>query len=172
MTTNERWKAVKGFTRYEVSDCGTVRNIHTKEVKAIRYTKTGYCITDLKENGKKKTAYVHRLVAEAFVDNPDNLPNVNHIDENKQNNTAVNLEWCTAEYNNRYGTHNARIKATKTDRYGKRVAMVDALTGDALCVFSSITEAAESVGVTKQAIVYALSDRNHTSCGHRWVVIE
>ena len=172
MTTNELWRAVKGFTRYEVSDCGAVRNIHTKEVKAIRYTKTGYCITDLKENGKKKTAYVHRLVAEAFVDNPGNLPHVNHIDENKQNNTAVNLEWCSAEYNNRYGTHNARIKATKTDRCGKRVAKVDILTGDVLCVFASITEAAESVGVTKQAIKYALEEEGRTSGGYRWVVIE
>lgn len=171
MTTNERWKAVKGFTRYEVSDCGTVRNIHTKEVKAIRLTKTGYCITDLKENGRKKTAYVHRLVAEAFVDNPDNLPHINHIDENKQNNTATNLEWCSAEYNNRYGTHNEKIKATQTEKCGKCVAKVDAATGDVIEVFNSMTDAAESIGVKKQAISYALSSENRTSGGYRWVVV-
>lgn len=171
MITNEEWKKVNGFTRYEVSNMGNVRNIHTKEPKAIRRTKTGYCITDLKENGKKKTAYVHRLVAEAFVTNAFSLPCINHIDENKANNRADNLEWCTAEYNNRYGTHNEKIKATKTRTQGKKVAQVDVGSGEILNVFDSITEAAKAVNLTKQAIGWAIAKSTHTAGGFRWVVM-
>lgn len=171
MITNEEWKKVNGYTRYEVSNMGRVRNIHTKELKAIRQTKTGYFITDLKENGKKKTSYIHRLVAEAFIPNPNGLPQVNHKDENKKNNAVGNLEWCTAIYNNKYGTHNERIKATKTEVYGKKVAQVDCKTGDVLKVYDSLTEGAKAVGVTKQAIKYAISEGTHTAGGFRWVVV-
>jgi len=172
MIANEQWKPVKGYTRYEVSNTGKVRNIHTKRLKSVRETKTGYLITDLKENGEKKTSYIHRLVAEAFVANAFSFPCVNHKDENKQNNLAENLEWCTVCYNNKYGTHNEKIKETKTERYGKRVAKVDPVSGKVLGVFASITEAANSIGVKKQAIDWALAKDTHTSGGYRWVVIE
>lgn len=171
MITNEQWKPVAGFTRYEVSNKGNVRNIHTKVLKAIRRTKTGYCITDLKENGIQKTSYIHRLVAEAFIENHDGLPVVNHKDENKSNNSVENLEWCTATYNNHYGSHIERIKATQTERCGKTVMKIDSITGEVLEVFPSLSEAAKSIGVKKQAIDWALADNNHTSGGFRWVVV-
>lgn len=172
MITNEKWKKVDGFTRYEVSNMGRVRNIYTKELKAIRKTKTGYCITDLKENGKKKTAYIHRLVAEAFVENAFCLPCINHKDENKANNHADNLEWCSIEYNNRYGTHTERIKATKTRMCGKKIAQVDCETGNVLNIYDSITEGANAIGVTKQAISWAISKSTHSAGGFRWVVVQ
>lgn len=171
MITNEKWEKVSGFTRYEVSNCGRIRNIHTKQEKAVRYTKTGYGITDLKENGKKKTCYVHRIVAEAFVDNPYSLPCINHKDENKRNNCAENLEWCTAQYNNRYGTHNEKIRETNTKLYGKIIHQIDKITGDIVGTFPSIVAAAKSIGVTHQAIVWALSDKNHTCKGYKWEVV-
>lgn len=171
MFTNEKWEKIKGFTRYEVSSCGRVRNLHTKQEKAIRRTKTGYCITDLKENGKKKTAYIHRLVAEAFIDNPSNLPQINHIDENKGNNHVENLEWCSPEYNNAYGTHNEKIRKTQTKTKGKRVAQLNCTNNQALNVFDSISEAAKVVGITKQAINWALAKDTHTAGGFRWVVV-
>ena len=68
----------------------------------------GYLMVDLKRNGKRKHARIHRLVAEAFIPNPYNLPEVNHKDENKHNNSFKNLEWCTSSYNKTYGT--GRIK--------------------------------------------------------------
>ena len=95
MITDEEWKDIKGYTRYEVSNKGRVRIKKTKVLKALRQTKTGYMITDLKENGEKQTRYVHRLVCKAFIANELNLPCVNHKDENKQNNDINNLEWCT-----------------------------------------------------------------------------
>lgn len=67
---------------------------------------TGYSIVCLHKDGEHKNYYIHRLVAEAYIPNPDNLPQVNHKDENKENNSLQNLEWCTHEYNNNYGSRN------------------------------------------------------------------
>lgn len=172
MITNEIWKPVNGFTRYEVSNMGNVRNIHTKELKAIRKTKTGYCITDLKENGMQKTSYIHRLVAEAFIENAFSLPCVNHIDEDKTNNCVYNLEWCSVAYNNAYGTKNKRMQETQTKLVGKKVAQIDMKTNKIMNVFPSVSEAARYIGVTKQAIDWALSKENHSSGGYRWVVMQ
>lgn len=171
MITDEKWKKESGFTRYEVSNCGRIRNIHTKQEKAVRYTKTGYGITDLKENGKKKTCYVHRLVAEAFIDNPYNLPCINHKDENKRNNHAENLEWCTVQYNNRYGTHKERISETQTKLHGKSILKIDITTGEVIETFPSIVAASQNVGVTHQAIMWALKAKNHTCKGYKWEVM-
>ena len=168
MITNEQWKKVNGFTKYEVSNTGKVRNVHTKELKAIRKSKTGYSITDLKENGEKHTKYIHRLVAEAFVENAFSFPCVNHIDENKSNNHADNLEWCTTAYNNAYGTKNQRCSETKTKRIGVKVSMVDRHTNEVIKTFRSITEASKFIGVTKQGIAWALKSEEHTCCGYRW----
>lgn len=171
MVTNEKWKKINGFTKYEVSSTGKVRNIYNKQLKAIRCTKTGYCITDLKENGKKKTAYIHRLVAEAFIENPKLLPCVNHKDENKTNNCVENLEWCSVEYNNHYGSHNEKIKKTKIKKNGKAVKQIDIKTGQVLCTYKSMTEAAKATNITKQAIHYAITGNTHTAGGYRWVVV-
>lgn len=82
MITNETWKKVKGFNNFEVSDKGRIRNIKLGLIKSQRKTKTGYMIVDLKENGNKYTRYVHRLVAEAFIENAFFYECVNHKDEN------------------------------------------------------------------------------------------
>lgn len=172
MITNEKWKKINGYTRYEVSNMGNVRNYYTKKLKAVRKTKTGYYITDLKENGKQKTVYIHRLVAEAFVENAFSLPCVNHIDENKANNCEKNLEWCDVAYNNSYGSRPERMKETKIKRYGKRVAQIDCQTNEILKTYNSITEGAKAIGITKQAIDWSISKANHTAGGFRWVVME
>ena len=111
----EYWKPVVGYEGlYEVSNWGRVKSLnynHTGKGKIIKYQKTkhGYLQVGLWKNGKCKKYAVHRLVAQVFIPNPNNLPCVNHKDENEQNNVVSNLEWCTHEYNNRYGT---RIERT------------------------------------------------------------
>lgn len=116
----EIWKSF-GYEDYEVSNLGRVKSYkydkeNGKIMKPYRDTK-GYMQIDLQLDGRKrqnrKHFVVHRLVAEAFIPNPENLPQVNHKDENKENNCVDNLEWCTNEYNARYGTKIERV-AQKT----------------------------------------------------------
>ena len=87
-----------------VQDNGRIyeKPISGKQMKQSMHPK-GYKTVTLTKDGKTKTVYVHRIVAEAFIDNPDNLPMVNHKDEDKTNNFVENLEWCTASYNRTYG---------------------------------------------------------------------
>lgn len=112
----EEWKDIKGFEgKYQVSNLGNVRSlwrgkpsgrgkyvtkeISIKELKKIKSNELGYQIVTLMDNGKRKRKQVHRLVAETFIPNPDNKPNVNHIDYNPSNNNVDNLEWCTQREN-------------------------------------------------------------------------
>ena len=101
----EIWKVIEGTDgRYEVSNTGKVRSINynkSGKVQELRQKidKDGYCIVTLHIEGKQKYPSVHRLVAIAFIPNPDNLPQVNHKDTNKKNNHISNLEWCTCSEN-------------------------------------------------------------------------
>lgn len=94
----------------------------------IMHNKSGYCMVNLFKDRKSKTRYVHRLVAEAYLENPDNLPQVNHIDGNKDNNKVSNLEWCTSSHNNKHaldtglregqkGETNSQAKITEREVY-------------------------------------------------------
>ena len=107
------WKPIPGFPLYEASNIGQIRNAKTKRIRKVHSNSrtnkdTYYLICDVQVNGKRKHMRVHRLVALAFLPNPDNLPQINHKDEDKTNNCVWNLEWCTAEYNVNYGTANER----------------------------------------------------------------
>ena len=109
----EEWKAVPGYEGlYEVSNKGNVRNVRRNKLLRLSKTKYGYIQVYLYKNGIKTGLTVHRLVAEAFLPNPNNLPQVNHKDEDKTNNNVDNLEWCDAKYNMNFGT--ARIRAKET----------------------------------------------------------
>lgn len=109
----EEWRPVVGYEGlYEVSDWGNVRNRYSKVLKAGN-NGNGYCYVCLCKNGSKNNNYVHRLVAEAFIPNPDNLPEVNHIDENKSNNAYCNLEWCDRKYNLEYSSVHEKVTETK-----------------------------------------------------------
>ena len=105
---NEIWKPIKGYEGlYEVSNFGRIKSLKFGKERIIKGSKDkyGYLQVGLSKNNKSKTFKVHRLVAEAFIDNTDNLPQVNHKDENPSNNVVSNLEWCDAKYNCNYGSH-------------------------------------------------------------------
>ena len=115
----ETWRPVVGYEGlYEVSDFGDVRSLnylHTGKTRVLKLIKEkkGYLLVNLYKEGKMKMYKAHRLVAQAFIDNPDNLPEVNHIDEDKTNNRVSNLEWCNHIYNSNHGTRNQRIAETQ-----------------------------------------------------------
>ena len=116
----EIWKDIKGYEKlYQVSNLGNVRRIKfinnrtqkdkIKMLKLIK-DKKGYLKINLWKNNKSKMFLVHRIVAETFILNPNNLPQVNHKDENKSNNCVENLEWCSQRYNNNYGNRLNNIR--------------------------------------------------------------
>lgn len=122
----EIWRPVEGYEGYyEVSNLGRVRGVDRvildsggrhqfkkgSELK-LRKDRQGYVIVSLSMNRHYITKCVHRLVSEAFIPNPNNLPQVNHKDEDKSNNVVTNLEWCTSKYNANYGGRNRKFIET------------------------------------------------------------
>ena len=121
----EIWKDIKNYEGcYQVSNLGRVRSL-TRKVKTFNgvrtsngqllkplKTNTGYYRVDLKQNQKDKYMSIHRLVAEAFIPNPNNYPIINHKDNNPQNNCVDNLEWCTQSYNVKYAYKYGNAKPT------------------------------------------------------------
>ena len=133
----EIWKDIKGYENlYQISNLGNVKSLNyrcTKKEKLLKLCKDsdGYLNVNLCKDGKSKTMKVHRLVAEAFLDNPYNLPQVNHINECKTDNRVENLEFCDNRYNINYGTRNERVsiavsKANKNNiKLSKKVICVE-----------------------------------------------
>ena len=127
---NEIWKPVVGYEGlYEVSDWGNVKSLRFRNQKFAKNltqktNNKGYKVVDLTQKGKTKVALVHRLVAMAFVDNPNKHPIVNHKDENPLNNQADNLEWCTYSYNTTYSMNihpeRRKINANNLEKYSPR----------------------------------------------------
>lgn len=106
----EIWKDISGYEgKYQISNLGRVKRLGNNKTKKEKIkipakNKDGYLRVNLYKEGKYKTFTVHRLVAEAFIQNPNNYPCVNHKDENPSNNNVDNLEWCDYKYNSNYGT--------------------------------------------------------------------
>ena len=133
MTESEVWKDVAGYEGvYQVSNKGNVRSVARKDSIGRKcggrmlkpgYDKDGYLRVNIYKNGKQKTRFIHRLVAGAFVPNPNGYSEINHRDENKVNNYANNLEWCTRECNVNHGTliersaqaRSKKVKATNIE---------------------------------------------------------
>lgn len=164
--------AVRGYENYGVDSNGNVFNTRTGRQMKLYKTACGYLQVSLCKDGVSKTFLVHRLVALAFIPNRDNLPEVNHKDENKENNSVDNLEWCTHDYNSRYGEN----APTKQWRYmlgkytpSKPVCQMD-LSGNVLAVYPSTIAAEEHTGVGHSNIQRVCNPKyiNKTAGGYRW----
>jgi hypothetical protein len=189
----EVWKDVVGYEGlYQVSNLGNVKSV-ARAVKRIGQSdlpvkerilkqqddKAGYKTAMLSKGGKLKLLKVHRLVAIAFIENPEGYPIINHKDENKQNNKADNLEWCTHKYNTNYGNAQKRkkldvaaslknLEAARKKQY-KKVAMCDE-AGNELKVFDSIAAAALYVNNTNHtsSIIKCCKGERKKAYGYTW----
>lgn len=134
----EIWKDIKGYEGlYKVSNLGKVYSIAYKKCLSPRSDRGYLCIL-LHKSGNKKYFLIHRLVAEAFIPNPNNYPQVNHKDEDKQNNHVSNLEWCTRKYNMNYGTRNKRARNSLKWKFTKVICIT---TGEEFdCISAASTK--------------------------------
>ena len=172
----EKWKPIKGFDGYFISSFGRVWSNKQK----CRFLGTypdgcGYYHVRLYINGKQFDKLVHRLVAETFVKNPNEYKEVNHKDEDKCNNRADNLEWCSRKYNILYGKAGKEryVNMGMTQRYSrndlKPVECLDAETGEVLHRFRSIAEATRMILTQKKSNGSARSVRSNIGncCNNR-----
>lgn len=172
MNNEPKWKKIEGYD-YSVSDRGDVRNDKTGAIKSARVTKCGYLLVNLYCKGSCKSFTVHRLVAAAFVPNPLNKEQVNHINGNKADNRAENLEWATPSENQQ---HRYRVlKKAKTT--WNIEAAVNATHKSIRCrdngkVYKSVTEAAKDNGLTVSSLSMCLTGKNKTCGGRHWEYVQ
>jgi len=161
MTNNkEVWKDIKNYEGlYEVSNFGNVRSLKYGKIKYLKPAKNkgGYYFVILCKNGKTKNFRIHRLVANAFIENPNNYPQINHKDEDKTNNKASNLEWCNNQYNKRFSNAKQVMGISKDGR--KTILLEATVDGDLL-------------GFKNQNISNAANGKFHKIGNHKYKGIE
>lgn len=151
----EQWKPIDEFPIYSVSNQGRVRNDKRNYILQGGYDRDGYRQVTISYNGKQYNRRICRLVALAFIPNPNSLQQVNHKDENKENDCVHNLEWCTAQYNNNYGH-----RTSKTRRSIQCIETKE--------IFEGIRLAARHINISHSTIRIACKNSNKTAGGYHW----
>lgn len=146
---------------YAVTEDGRVWSYKSNKFLKQTLLNRGYLQVELYNNGVGKKFLIHRLVAEAYLPNPDNLPQVNHKDENRQNNSVENLEWCTEKENDNYGNRNKNI--ARANATAVRCVELDR-------IFESISEAARELNLCTSNICRCLKKQSRTTGGYHWEV--
>ena len=168
----EIWKDIAGYEGlYQISTLGRVKsfkkwkraNCPEEYILKPAPIQSGYHTVMLYKDGSKKKFLVHRLVATAFIPNPDNLPHINHIDEDVSNNRVDNLEWCTPQYNNCYGTARFRAMLATGTPVEQRL-----INGQLIATYVSTTIAQEITGVSRKEIAACLRGVLKTAGGYIW----
>ena len=183
----EQWKDIRGHEGlYQVSSLGRIKScskvlyysngktIHRKEmIRVLSNSGSGYLTVTLSKNNKSRTYNVHSLVATAFLENPENLPYINHKDEDKTNNIIDNLEWCSESYNTTYNNAmKRRVEArNKNNSYGaeKKVFQYD-LHGNLIKIWDSLISIERDFGYKHTNISSCCSNKKYrnTAYGYKW----
>ena len=174
----EIWKDIEGYEGlYQVSNCGRVKRLagvvkgnwkqgeRRQEERVLKplHCRLDYQAVSLSKDGKMTHYLIHRLVAQAFIPNPLNLPEVNHKDEKPSNNCVDNLEWCDHIYNNNYGT--------KVDRQRMKISKPISqftIDGDFIRNWASATEAANELGYDRSTISSVCKGEYKQAYGYKW----
>lgn len=176
----EEWRDIEGYSGlYQVSNCGRVKSVERtvrtgrgyrivpeKILKGID-NNVGYLYVNLYKDGKVKKYSIHRLVATTFIENPNNLPVINHKDENKENNCSSNLEWCSVSYNNNY---NGRAKRV-AEKLSKPVYSINKESG-LITYWESINDASRQLNINKGGISACCRGKCHSYGGYIWRYID
>ena len=170
----EEWRDIKGFEGYyQISNMGRVKILKRtvwnsgrgyyvtvpEKIRKAKKNNGGYLLVQLSKDGKRKYCLMHRLVAQAFLKNPMGYTEVNHIDENKENNCAENLEWCSRSYNVNYGTRNEKLS--------KAVIGINKISG-LIVEFPPLSEATRQTGISHGNICECCNGKRKSAGGHIW----
>lgn len=184
----EIWKDIKDFEgMYQVSNLGRVRSVdrldsngrlHKGAIRAIRDNRDGYKIVELCKDNKVKSYRVHRLVATAFIDNPDDKPEVHHVDSDRGNNKLDNLRWVTHKENNNFPEHIEALK--KNPNWLKNIAKVieaksqraKFIKGDFVKVFDSLSQGARELGLDKTSCSRVANGKRRHTHGYKVEYVE
>ena len=164
----EIYKDIEGYEQlYQISNLGNVKSFQTGKEKILKPNKTkkGYLRIELWKQGKYKKYLVHRLVAQHFIDNPNNYEQINHRDEDKTNNCVSNLEYCDCKYNINYGTRNQRaaVICTNNPKRSKQVLCLE--TG---IIYPSTMEVQRQTGFSQGYISLACRGKVKTAYNYTW----
>lgn len=158
----EVWKDIEGYEGlYQVSNLGRVHSLYKNLILKGSEDSWGYLQVKLYKNGIKSNKKMHRLVAQAFIPNPENKPEVNHIDEDKTNNKLSNLEWSTAKENSNHGTRTERMAKTRSIP----ILATNLKTGESKEYYST-KECARQLGLDKSNIAKVLKGRYKQTGGY------
>ena len=175
----EEWCDIEYSSDYAISNYGRVLSkertystgygyVHRMDtILRLAPGKCGYLQIGLNINGKKKPLKVHRLVAKAFIPNPDGFPQINHKNEDKSDNRVVNLEWCTSKYNINYGTAKERIVQTRSKKYGRNIIQYR-MDGSVVHVYRGLRRVNRQTGYNESAILKVCTGLQLTSYGYVW----
>lgn len=175
----EEWRDIKGYEGYyQVSSLGRVRSVERavrvgdffvtrrSKIRKISKRSNGYYGLLLSKDDVNTNFNIHRLVAETFIPNPFNLPQINHKNEDKSDNRVENLEWCSAKYNSNYGTRNERVMQNNSRMWGRKVVCTDAY-GNAFAHYPSI-QSVKQYGHNPALVHMCCIGTRHTHHGMYW----
>jgi len=171
----EEWKNIDGYENYEVSIFGNIKNSKTNRILKP-YNRGGYYCVGLSKKSILNTFDIHRLVAQTFIPNPENKPQVNHIDKNSLNNKVTNLEWNT----NKENSIHRSIGVTQTTNQNLEIYKIDIKSDNIICKYNSIENASKDIvkdnhstyNIIRSGISMAINGKQKTAYGFKWRKVE
>ena len=165
----EIWKDIEGYEGlYQVSNVGRVKSLRNNIILKNSIKRNGYESVKLSANNISKEYYIHRLVANAFISNPNNYLEINHKDEDKANNCADNLEWCTREYNVNYGTGTRRSQLSNTNGKCSKPVLQYTLEGIFIKEWKSTMDVQRNLGFDHANISRCCRGKYAYAYGYIW----